>query len=200
MEQVAIKLGTVEISVKLEPNVLQISQLPPDTTAQHIKEILSDLLEIENIVFFNDRYRLDEPIPLYVPIDIPLWVTGSYCRVFYKNIHPDFIKLLVQRKWITRKEITHYVDIKTAEKEATDILEFFDAPFEKSSVIDEDGFTMVTSKRKAPISNRVYEKSDFYRFQMKDSKKRKLTELQDKFNDDKLKIMKMKMNNSNINK
>ena len=199
MEQL-ITLGNVEIAITLRPDILEISKLPPDTTKLHLMEILSNLMDIQRIEFFNDKYRIDDAFALYEPIQMPLWLTGSYCKVFYSNLHPEFIHLLGQRRWQTRKERTHYVNVEEAERESVAMLEFFDLQCQQESIIDEDGFEMVTSKRKAPITKRKYEKTDFYRFQMKDSKRQKLTELQEKFQDDRIKIQKMRHNQGNLTK
>ena len=190
MEQ-PITLGNVVVHMTLTTHDLQINRLPPDTTQQHIEEILSDLMDIECIEFFNDA------TPLTIEKNIPLWKSGCYCKVFYTNVHPDFMNLVAQRHWQTRKIKHYFADPTEAQQQAIAMLAFFDLDFQlNTSIVDADGFTMVTSKRKQPLQVKQYEKNDFYKFQMKDNKKRKLTELQERFNQDKMRLQ--KLNKANL--
>eukprot|EP00834_Sanchytrium_tribonematis_P005136 NODE_291_length_10603_cov_1.029703.p7 type:complete len:196 gc:universal NODE_291_length_10603_cov_1.029703:7084-7671(+) len=189
MEQ--IKLGPVHVKICIESDYIEIHDLPGDTTKQLLQEILKDLLKIEKIVLYHPHFELYKTFPIFEDQDLPVTFFGAIAKIYYSHLHPEFMTLLKQRKWITKMQPTYYVDIDQAEKEATELLEFFDIETNEEEV-DDDGFTMVKSKHRAPVNKRTYEKSDFYRFQMKESKKRKLDELQEKFAEDKLKIAKMK--------
>ena len=193
---VEVDLGFILINVRLDDSFIEVTNLPVDTTETHIRKAFEHIAEIEIVEFFNNEFPIQLAFPLFKQQNVPLLQANCYCKVFYSSIHPNAKSLVSSLKWPSLSLCQNTANVEESEQEATAILEFFDYKTSNEPIVDDDGFTLVESKKKFTPNKRSLEKTDFYKFQITDNKRKRINELQEKFNSDKERLLKQKQNKS----